>query len=76
VVPGIAVNDFEDVIIGYTVSSNVSRVSSAYSFRSTATPLNTTDDEYIYKVGLSTYYKDFGVQEHAGEIIVTVRWIQ
>jgi len=58
--PGIAVNDFEDVIIGYTVSSNVSRVSSAYSFRSTATPLNATDDEYIYKVGLSTYYKDFG----------------
>ncbi len=58
--PGIAVNEFEDVIIGYTFSSNVSRLSSAYSFRSNTTPLNTTDDEYIYKVGLSTYFKDFG----------------
>ena len=58
--PAIAVNEFEDVIIGYTFSSNVSRLSAAYSFRSIATPLNTTDDEYIYKVGLSTYFKDFG----------------
>lgn len=58
--PSIAVNEFEDLIIGYTVSSNVSRVSSAYSFRSNLTTPNTTDDEYIYKVGLSTYYKDFG----------------
>jgi hypothetical protein len=58
--PGIAVNEFEDVIIGYTFSSNISRLSSAYSFRSNLTPLNTTDDEYIYKVGLSTYFKDFG----------------
>lgn len=58
--PAIAVNEFEDVMIGYTVSSNISRVSAAYSFRSITTPPNTTDDEYIYKVGLSTYYKDFG----------------
>lgn len=58
--PAIEVNDNEDVIIGYTVSSNTSRVSAAYSFRSNITPLNTMDDEYIYKVGLSTYYKDFG----------------
>ena len=58
--PAIAVNDFEDVIIGYTVSTNTSRVSAAYSFRGNTTPLNTTDDEFIYKLGLSTYYKDFG----------------
>ena len=58
--PSIAVNENEDVLIGYTVSSSTSRVSAAYSFRSNTTPLNTTDDEYIYKVGLSTYYKDFG----------------
>lgn len=58
--PSIAVNKSEDVIIGYTVSSNTSRVSSAYSFRTNATPVNTMMDEYIYKVGLSTYYKTFG----------------
>jgi hypothetical protein len=58
--PAIAVNQLEDVIIGYTVSSNTSRVSAAYSYRGNTTPLNTTDDEFIYKVGLSTYYKDFG----------------
>jgi len=58
--PGIAVNNNEDVIIGYTVSSNTSRVSCGYSFRSNTTPPNTMDDEVVYKVGLSTYYKDFG----------------
>lgn len=58
--PSIIANQNEDVLIGYTVSTNVSRVSSAYSTRSSLTPPNTTDDEYIYKVGLSTYYKDFG----------------
>jgi len=58
--PSIAVNKSEDVIIGYTVSSNTSSVSSAYSFRTNSTPANTTMDEYIYKVGLSTYYKTFG----------------
>ena len=58
--PGIAVNQNEDVIIGYTFSSNISSISSAYSFRTNTTPLNTTNQENIYKLGLSTYYKDFG----------------
>ena len=58
--PSIAVNPFEDVLIGYTYSTNTTRVSAAYSFRSNLTPLNTTDDQYIYKTGLNTYYKDFG----------------
>ncbi len=58
--PSIAVNENEDVLIGYTVSTNTSRVSAAYSFRTIATPANTTLAENIYKVGLSTYFKDFG----------------
>jgi len=58
--PSIAVNSSEDVIIGYTVSTNISNVSSAYSFRTNQTPANTTLEENIYKVGLSTYYKTFG----------------
>ncbi len=58
--PSIAVNSSEDVIIGYTVSTNISNVSSAYSFRTKQTSANTTLEENIYKVGLSTYYKTFG----------------
>ncbi|MBL0355361.1 MAG: hypothetical protein IPP72_00050 [Chitinophagaceae bacterium] len=58
--PGIAVNSNEDVMVGYTVSSSTSKVSCGYSFRSNTTAPNTMDDEVVYKVGLSTYYKDFG----------------
>ena len=58
--PSIAVNSNEDVIIGYTVSTNISNVSSAYCFRTKQTAANTMLEENIYKVGLSTYYKTFG----------------
>ncbi|MEP6926208.1 MAG: choice-of-anchor J domain-containing protein [Ginsengibacter sp.] len=58
--PTIAVNPAENVIIGYTVSSPSTRVNAAYSTRTSATAINTTDDEYIYKGGISTYWKDYG----------------
>jgi hypothetical protein len=58
--PTIAVNPAENVIIGYTVSSPSTRVNAAYSTRTASTPLNTTDDEYIFKGGISTYWKDYG----------------
>ncbi len=58
--PSIAVNPAENVLIGYTISSPSTRVSAAYSTRSATTPVNTTDDEYVYKDGISTYWKDFG----------------
>jgi len=58
--PSIIANQNEDVLIGYTVSSNTSRISSAYSTRTNLTAPNTTEEEYIYKLGLSSYYKDFG----------------
>ncbi len=57
--PTIAVNPAENVLIGYTVSSPTTRVNAAYSTRSATTPLNTTDDEYVYKGGISTYWKDY-----------------
>jgi hypothetical protein len=50
----------EDVIIGYSSSSNVMRVSAAYVTRQASTPINTTDDELVYKTGLDRYWKDFG----------------
>jgi Secretion system C-terminal sorting domain/CARDB len=58
--PTIAVNPAENVLIGYTVSSPTTRVNAAYSTRTTATALNTTDDEYVFKGGISTYWKDYG----------------
>ncbi|MDQ6843178.1 MAG: choice-of-anchor J domain-containing protein [Bacteroidota bacterium] len=58
--PTIAVNAAENVIIGYTVSSPSTRVNAAYSTRSATTPLNNADDEYVFKGGISTYWKDFG----------------
>ncbi|MDQ6762682.1 MAG: T9SS type A sorting domain-containing protein [Bacteroidota bacterium] len=58
--PAIAVNAAEDVLIGYTISSPATRINAAYSTRSASTLANTTNDEYIYKGGISTYWKDFG----------------
>jgi hypothetical protein len=58
--PGIAVNSSNDVIIGYTVSTNATRVGAAYSTRSISTPTNTMDAEYLYKAGVDAYWKDFG----------------
>jgi hypothetical protein len=58
--PTIAVDPAEDVVIGYTISSPTTRVNAAYSTRTSSTPLNTLDDEYIFKGGISTYWKDYG----------------
>jgi hypothetical protein len=58
--PTIAVNPAENVVIGYTISSPTTRINAAYSTRTQVTPLNTTDDEYIFKGGISTYWKDYG----------------
>jgi len=58
--PSIAVNASEEVLIGYSKSTNRSFVSGAYSFRNTSTPINTMDDEVVYKNGVATYWKDFG----------------
>ncbi len=56
----IAVNKEECVIIGYSASTSTTRVNAAYVTRTTATPLNTTDDENIYRPGQDRYWKDFG----------------
>jgi len=57
--PTIAVNPAEDVLIGYTISSPNTLVNAAYSTRTPATPLDTTNDEYVFKGGISTYWKDY-----------------
>ena len=58
--PTIAVNPAEDVLIGYTISSPSTFINAAYSTRSSGTPADTTNDEYVFKGGISTYWKDYG----------------
>jgi hypothetical protein len=57
--PSLAVNADESVLIGYSRFSPNTYASAAYSYRNAGTPLNTLDTEFIYKPGLSAYYKTF-----------------
>ena len=57
---GITVNRDEDVLIGYSASDLTTHVNAAYVTRQATTPLNTTDDEYVFKTGIDRYWKDFG----------------
>lgn len=56
----IAVNEFEDVVIGHNNFSEEQYASAAYSFRYHDDPPNTFRDPYQYKDGLAPYYKTFG----------------
>lgn len=56
----IAVNEFDDAIIGYSSFSENQYASAAYSFRYHTDPPNTFRDSYQYKDGLAPYYKTFG----------------
>ncbi len=56
----IAVNEFEDILIGHNIFSSEQYASGAYSFRAHFDPSNTTRSPYQYKDGLAPYYKTFG----------------
>ncbi len=58
--PTIAVNDFEDVLIGHNSFSSQQYASASYSFRSADDEPNTMRDPYQYKDGRAPYYKTFG----------------
>lgn len=58
--PTIAVNEFEDIIIGHNNFSLNQYASAAYSFRSHMDDPNTMRDPYQYKDGKASYYKTFG----------------
>lgn len=57
--PSIAVNNAEDVVVGYTVTSPNSFASAAYSVRKACTPAGKMEYEVVYKQGVDWYYKDF-----------------
>ncbi len=56
----IAVNAFEDIVIGHNNFSANQYASSAYSFRAHFDPPNSIRTSYQYKDGLAPYYKTFG----------------
>jgi PKD repeat protein len=56
----IAVNQYEDMVIGHGSFSENQYASCAYSFRSHIDEPNVTRDPYTYKAGLAPYYKTFG----------------
>lgn len=56
----IAVNLFEDVMIGHGIFSAQQYAAGGYSFRSAGDPPNTLRQPYQFKDGLAPYYKTFG----------------
>lgn len=58
--PTIAVNQFEDVLIGHNIFSAQQYASAGYSFRAHYDPVNQIRMPYQYKNGLAPYYKTFG----------------
>ena len=58
--PSIAVNKFDDVLIGCAKFSATTFASACYSFRLSTDPTNTIQSDYVYKAGLASYFKTFG----------------
>lgn len=58
--PTIAVNRFEDVLIGHNIFSANQYASSGYSYKAHFDPDGTLRHPYQYKDGLAPYYKTFG----------------
>lgn len=56
----VAVNQFEDMMIGHGIFSSQQYAAAGYSYRSHEDPLNFTRAPYQYKDGLAPYYKTFG----------------
>jgi hypothetical protein len=53
--PNIAVNQNNDVVIGFSQFSNLTYASAAYAYRANTDPINTTRDPAIYRPGQSNY---------------------
>jgi hypothetical protein len=71
--PSIAVNAFDDVLIGYTRSSSSQYASGNYSFRSASDPSNTLQADTVLKAGVDSYYKtDTGGRNRWGDYTMTV----
>jgi len=57
--PTLAVNAYNDLLIGYSSFSNTQFASCNYSIRLNTDPLNTTQASVQFKAGLAKYFKTF-----------------
>ena len=58
--PSIAVNKYDDVLIGYSRFSADQYASANYAFRYGSDPAGTLNDDTVLKAGEASYYKIFG----------------
>ena len=58
--PSIAVNEYDDVLIGYSRFSADQYASANYAFRYGSDPAGTLNDDTVLKAGEASYYKIFG----------------
>ena len=59
--PSIAVNQYDDALLGYSSFSASQYASGEYSYRDHTDPLNTFQASTLLKAGVAPYDKDFGV---------------
>lgn len=58
--PSICVNANNDVLLGFSRFSSTTFGSSAYALKYATDPVNTFNTPYVYKNGLTSYYKTYG----------------
>ena len=58
--PAIAVNKYNDVLVGFTTSSALTHANAAYALHLHTDPTDSTRPAYIYRHGQAAYYKTYG----------------
>ncbi|MEI8279369.1 MAG: T9SS type A sorting domain-containing protein, partial [Bacteroidota bacterium] len=62
--PSIAVNQYDDALIGYTMFSSAIHPSCAYSFHSHTDPIDSIRPLHMFRAGQTSYYQTFGGGEN------------
>jgi hypothetical protein len=71
--PTLAVNQYGDVMLGYTHFGTGMYASAAYSMHLASDPPNTMENEVMLKAGEASYFKDFGTGDNRwGDFTATV----
>jgi len=71
--PSLAINKYEDVLIGHSRFSASQFASGNYSYRAVADPPNTFETDTVLKTGEASYYKTFsGTRNRWGDYTATV----
>jgi hypothetical protein len=70
--PSLSVNQFNDVLIGYSRFSSNQYASANYSFRYGTDPPNTLRSDTVFKAGEAPYYNSDGTRNRWGDFSATV----